>query len=233
MLLIAGLGNPGRRYAGNRHNIGFMAVDEIHRRHRFSPWRARFQGETSEGMLGSEKALVLKPATYMNESGRAVSQAMRFYKLTPADVVVIYDELDLPPGKLRMKQGGITAGHKGLKSIEAHIGAGFRRMRLGIGHPGAKELVNHHVLHDFARADREWIDPLLAAIADNAELLAKGDDANFMNRVHLAMADDDSASDPAPEREKSAKPSKTERAEAAIGGAFAGLKKLFGGEQSR
>ncbi len=163
MLLIAGLGNPGRRYAGNRHNIGFMAADEIHRRHRLSPWRARFEGETSEGTLDGEKVLLLKPATYMNKSGRAVAQAMRFYKLTPADIVVVYDELDLPPGKLRMKTGGSTAGHKGLKSIEAHIGKGFRRMRLGIGHPGAKELVNGYVLHDFAKADREWIDPLLAA----------------------------------------------------------------------
>jgi len=233
MLMIAGLGNPGRRYAGNRHNVGFMAVDEIHRFHRFGPWRARFQGETSEGLIGGHKTLVLKPATYMNESGRAVQQAMRFYKLAPADVVVIYDELDLPPGKLRMKKGGSAAGHKGLRSIESHVGAGFRRMRIGIGHPGARELVNHYVLHDFARADREWIDPLLRAVAENAELLVADDDANFMNRVHLAMADDDSAPDPAPEREKSAKPSKTARAETAIGGAFAGLKKLFGGEPSR
>lgn len=233
MLLIAGLGNPGRRYAGNRHNIGFMTVDEIHRFHRFGPWRARFQGETSEGLIGGHKTLVLKPATYMNESGRAVQQAMRFYKLAPADVVVIYDELDLPPGKLRMKKGGSAAGHKGLRSIESHVGAGFRRMRIGIGHPGARELVNHYVLHDFARADREWIDPLLRAVAENAELLVANDDANFMNRVHLAMADDDSAPDPAPERPKSAKPSKTARAEAAIGGAFAGLKKLFGGEPSQ
>ena len=172
MLLIAGLGNPGRRYAGNRHNIGFMAADEIHRRHRLSPWRARFEGETSEGTLDGEKVIVLKPATYMNESGRAVAQAMRFYKLAPADIVVIYDELDLPPGKMRMKTGGSAAGHNGLRSIEAHVGKDFRRMRIGIGHPGAKELVNGYVLHDFAKADREWIEPLLAAIADNAPLLA-------------------------------------------------------------
>ena len=190
MLIVAGLGNPGRRYAGNRHNIGFMAVDEIHRRHNFSPWRARFEAEVSEGLLGGERALLMKPVTYMNESGRALGQAMRFYKIGPGDVVVIYDELDLPPGKLRMKTGGSTAGHKGLRSIEAHIGKNFRRMRLGIGHPGAKEAVNRHVLHDFAKADREWIDPLLSAIADNAALLAKGDDANFMNRVHVATAED-------------------------------------------
>jgi peptidyl-tRNA hydrolase, PTH1 family len=233
MLLIVGLGNPGRRYAGNRHNIGFMAADAIHRFHRFAPWRARFEGEVSEGLIGGQKTLVLKPATYMNESGRAVSQAMRFYKLNPADVVVIYDELDLPPGKLRMKQGGSTAGHKGLKSIEAHIGAGFRRMRIGIGHPGSKDLVNHHVLHDFARADREWIDPLLTAIAANAELLVSGEDASFMNRVHLATNDNDrSEPDPAPERGKG-EHAKMKRAEAAIGGAFAGLKRLFGGEHSQ
>ena len=235
MLLIVGLGNPGRRYAGNRHNIGFMAADEIHRLHRFAPWRARFEGEISEGLLGGHKTLVLKPATYMNESGRAVSQAMRFYKLTPADVVVIYDELDLPPGKLRMKQGGGVAGHKGLKSIDAHIGPNFRRIRIGIGHPGAKELVNGYVLHDFARADREWIDPLLAAVAENAALLVTGDDATFMNRVHLATADEEerAAHDPAPERNKKSNSTKPGRPEKTIGGAFAGLRKLFGREHSQ
>src|SRR5687768_7828318 len=207
MLLIAGLGNPGRRYAGHRHNIGFMAAEAIHHRHGFSAWRARFEGEIAEGVLAGEKALILKPATYMNESGRAVGQAMRFYKLEPADVVVIYDELDLPPGKLRMKCGGGTAGHNGLESIEAHIGKDFRRMRIGIGHPGAKELVHGYVLHDFAKADREWIDPLLAALAEHAPLLAKGDDSTFMNRVHLALPREgedspprDAAVMPAPER---------------------------------
>ena len=233
MLLIVGLGNPGRRYENHRHNIGFMAVDEIHRRHRFAAWRARFEGETSEGELAGEKALLLKPATYMNESGRAVAQAMRFYKLTPADVVVIYDELDLPPGKLRMKSGGSTAGHKGLKSIEPQIGKEFRRMRIGIGHPGAKELVNGYVLHDFAKADREWVVPLLDAIAENAPLLAEGKDSTFMNRIHLATAEE-------PEREESErsaerptpveKTSVSPKPERSIGGAFAGLKKLFGRE---
>jgi PTH1 family peptidyl-tRNA hydrolase len=232
MLLIVGLGNPGRRYGGNRHNIGFMAVDEIHRRQHLSPWRARFEGETSEGDLGGEKALLLKPATYMNESGRSVAQAMRFYKLTPGDVVVVYDELDLPPGKLRMKTGGSTAGHKGLKSIEAHIGKDFRRMRLGIGHPGAKELVNGYVLHDFAKADRDWVDPLLAAIAENAPLLAAGNDANFMNRVHLATAEEEDLPEPKRSAEKPA-PAGGEiapRAERSVSGAFAGLRKLFGRE---
>jgi PTH1 family peptidyl-tRNA hydrolase len=233
MLLIVGLGNPGRRYAGNRHNIGFMAADEIHRRHGFSPWRARFEGETSDGQLAGEKAVLLKPATFMNESGRAVGQAMRFFKLSPADVVVIYDELDLPPGKMRLKTGGGNAGNKGLKSIEAHIGKEFRRLRLGIGHPGAKELVNAYVLHDFAKADREWIDPLVAAVAENAPLLAKGEDATFMNRVHLAIAPEErdagsmdsrkpSAPDPAPARPAHAAAPPT------LSGAFAGLWRLFG-----
>jgi len=238
MLLIVGLGNPGRRYSGHRHNIGFMAVDEIHRRHPFSPWRARFEGETSEGDLGGEKVLLLKPATYMNESGRSLSQAMRFYKVTPPDTVVIYDELDLPPGKLRMKTGGSTAGHKGLKSIEAHIGKEFRRMRLGIGHPGARELVNGYVLHDFARADRDWIDPLLAAIAENAALLAGGNDSTFMNRVHLATAEEEERpvagkTEPKSSGGAASEPKTAARSpsESGIGGAFAGLKKLFGRER--
>jgi PTH1 family peptidyl-tRNA hydrolase len=229
MLLIAGLGNPGRRYAGNRHNIGFMAADAIHRRHGFSAWRARFEGETAEGTLAGEKALVLKPATYMNESGRAVGQAMRFYKLDPADIVVIYDELDLPPGKLRMKRGGGTAGHNGLKSIEAHIGKDFRRMRIGIGHPGAKELVHGYVLHDFPRADRDWVEPLLAAVAENAPLLAKGDDATFMNRVHLALApaEDKGGGADAATRAPAAPP-EPKLARSAGGALAQGLRKLLG-----
>jgi PTH1 family peptidyl-tRNA hydrolase len=230
MLLIAGLGNPGRRYVGNRHNIGFMAVDEIHRRHRFSPWRTRFEGETSEGMLDGEKTLLLKPATYMNESGRSVGQAMRFYKMAPADVVVIYDELDLPPGKVRVKAGGGNAGNKGLKSIEAHIGSGFRRIRLGIGHPGAKELVNSYVLSDFAKADHAWLQPLLAAVAEHAPLLAKGDEANFMNRLHLATAATDEVEPAGRQSPRAAGAAiKTSAAAPRIGSALAGLKRLFGG----
>ncbi len=233
MLLIVGLGNPGRRYAGNRHNIGFMAADAIHRGHRFSPWRARFQGETSEGALGDEKVLLLKPATFMNESGRSVGEAMRFYKLMPADIVVIYDELDLPPGKARLKSGGSTAGHRGLRSIEAHLGRDFRRLRLGIGHPGAKELVNSHVLRDFAKADSEWLDPLLSAIAEHAPLLASGDDSTFMNRVHLSTAEDEGeeGKEARPEAAAGRPAGLAQRAERGIGGAFAGLRKLLGQKQ--
>ena len=229
MFLLVGLGNPGRRYAGNRHNIGFMAVDEIHRRHRFSPWRARFEGETSEGLLDGEKTLLLKPATYMNESGRAVGQAMRFYKLTPGDVVVVYDELDLPPGKMRLKTGGGNAGNKGMKSIESHIGKEYRRLRLGIGHPGAKELVNSYVLHDFAKEDREWLDPLIAAIAEHAPLLAKGDDPNFMNRVHLALAASGDSSREHAREELPGETRSTDPAGRGFTGALAeGLRKILG-----
>lgn len=229
MLLVVGLGNPGRRYAGNRHNIGFMAADELHRRHRFSPWRARFESEVSEGLLGGEKSFLLKPATYMNESGRAVGLALRFFKLQPTDVVVVYDELDLPPGKLRMKSGGGTAGHKGLKSIEAHIGKDFRRMRIGIGHPGARELVNGYVLHDFAKTDREWVDPLLAAVAEHATLLARGEDASFMNRVHLAVArEGEDVAEKEPSGSAPSLASAPRPAERSKGGAFTeGLKKLL------
>jgi PTH1 family peptidyl-tRNA hydrolase len=235
MLLIVGLGNPGRRYAGNRHNVGFMAADDIHRRHHFSIWRSRFQGEISEGTLDGEKVMILKPATYMNESGRSVREAAAFYKLSPGDIVVIYDELDLPPGKIRLKTGGGHGGHNGLKSIDAHLGSSigkdYRKVRVGIGHPGRKELVNGHVLHDFAKADQDWLQPLLGAIADNAGLLAKGDDSTFMNRVHLATQ-------PAEKPEAKAKPAKpSEKPKTASPqppepkkGPFAeGLRRLFGG----
>lgn len=188
MLLLVGLGNPGTRYAGNRHNVGFMAVDRIHDRHRFAPWRLRGNAETADATLGDDKAQLLKPQTYMNESGQAVGEAMRFYKLTPADVVVIYDDLDLPPGKFRMKTGGGHGGHNGLRSINAHIGEGYRRLRVGIGHPGHRDRVAPYVLHDFAKADEAWLEPLLDAIADNAPLLVAGKDSTFANKVHLATA---------------------------------------------
>ncbi len=188
MVLIVGLGNPGTKYAGNRHNIGFMAVDAIADLHRFPAWRRRFQGEACEGTLGGDRVLLLKPMTYMNESGRAVGEAMRWLKLSPAEVIVLYDELDLAPGKVRVKTGGGAAGHNGIRSISAHIGPDFRRVRLGIGHPGRKEAVQRHVLSDFAKADSDWLGPLLAALADNAPLLARGDDAGFMNKVALAVS---------------------------------------------
>lgn len=191
MLLLVGLGNPGSRYAGNRHNVGFMAVDRIHDRHGFPAWRARRTAETAEATLAGDKVLLLKPQTYMNESGQAVGEAMRFYKLSPSDVVVIYDELDLPPGKFRMKAGGGHGGHNGLRSVNAHIGEGYRRLRIGIGHPGHKDAVVPYVLHDFAKAEADWLDPLLDAIADHADLLVSGKDASFANKVHLATGGSD------------------------------------------
>ena len=187
MLLFVGLGNPGERYVGNRHNIGFMAVQAIARRHDIAPWRRRFQGVAVEGTIGGEKLLLLLPGTYMNESGRAVAEAAHFYKLGLADIVVFHDELDLPPGKLRVKTGGGNAGHNGLRSISAHIGNDYRRVRIGIGHPGDKDLVEPYVLQDFAKSERPWVEALCEIIADNAGLLAKGEDASFQNKVHLAM----------------------------------------------
>jgi peptidyl-tRNA hydrolase, PTH1 family len=187
MILMAGLGNPGAKYRMNRHNIGFMAVEAIHRRHRFSPWRQRFQGVTAEGTIGPEKVLLLMPGTYMNESGRAVGEAMRFFKIELADLVVFHDELDLPPAKLRVKTGGGNAGHNGLRSITALCGNDYRRVRMGIGHPGDKALVHSYVLNDFAKAETPWVEDLCTACADEAELLTRRDDPGFQNRVHLAM----------------------------------------------
>ncbi len=187
MLLIAGLGNPGSQYQNNRHNIGFMAVEAIHRQNGFAPWRRKFQAEVADGTLGGEKVLLMKPMTYMNESGRSVGEAVRFYKLQPTDVIVIHDELDLPPAKMRMKTGGGHGGHNGLRSITAHIGEGYRRMRLGIGHPGVKALVHRHVLSDFARADADWLDPLMDAIGAEAPLLGENKDSTFANRLHAAL----------------------------------------------
>ena len=187
MLLFVGLGNPGARHEGNRHNIGFMVVDAIARRHGFAPWRRRFQGETSEGTIDGERLVLLKPATYMNESGRAVGEAMHFFKLGLGDISVFHDELELPAAKVRVKVGGGIAGHNGLRSISAHVGNDYRRVRLGIGHPGVKELVHGHVLSDFAKSDRPWVEALCEVIADNAGLVAKGRDSSFQNKVHLAM----------------------------------------------
>jgi PTH1 family peptidyl-tRNA hydrolase len=187
MRLFVGLGNPGAKHAGNRHNIGFMAVEEIARRHGFAPWRRRFQGIATEGTIGREKVLLLLPGTYMNESGRAVAEAMHFYKMPLGDIVVFHDEIDLAPGKVRVKTGGGVAGHNGLRSISAHVGNDYRRVRIGVGHPGVKDLVHGYVLNDFAKDERPWVEALCAIIADDAGLLAKGQDASFQNKVHLAM----------------------------------------------
>ena len=187
MLLLVGLGNPGARYAGNRHNIGFMAVEAIAKRHGFAPWRRRFQGVTTEGSLDGKKTLLLLPGTYMNESGRAVGEAAKFYKIDLKDIVVLHDELELPPGKVRIKTGGGNAGHNGLRSVSDHMGNDYKRMRLGIGHPGNKDLVHSYVLSDFAKAERPWVETVCDAIADNAGLLARDQDSSFQNKIHLTM----------------------------------------------
>ena len=187
MLLFVGLGNPGAKHAGNRHNVGFMVLEAIAKRHGFPPWRRRFQGLASEAALGGERVQLLLPGTFMNESGRAVAEAMHFYKLGLPDVVVFHDELDLPPGKVRVKTGGGVAGHNGLRSITAHVGNDYCRVRIGIGHPGVKEMVHGYVLNDFTKADRPWVEALTEIVADNAELLARHQDASFQNKVHLAM----------------------------------------------
>lgn len=199
MLIIAGLGNPGAKYAGNRHNVGFMAVDAIQRRASFSPWSKKFKAEISEGEIGGEKVLLMKPQTFMNLSGESVGEAMRFYKLEPANIIAIYDELDLVPGRTRIKTGGGHGGHNGIKSLDAHCGKEYRRLRIGIGHPGSKERVHNHVLGDFAKSDRVWLEPLMDAIADNAEMLVKGEDSQLMNKLTLAVGGK-------PEPEKPAKP---------------------------
>jgi PTH1 family peptidyl-tRNA hydrolase len=199
MLLLVGLGNPEPRYAGHRHNLGFMALDAIARGHGFGSWRSRFSSLICEGTLGTAKALLQKPQTYVNRSGYAVAQAMRFYKLPLQDLVVVHDELDLAAGKLRVKTGGGVAGHNGLRSIAENLGSrDFRRVRVGIGHPGHKELVTGHVLGNFAADDREWLEPLLDAIATAAPLLAAGDDAGFMNKVAVLLRPP--KQDPDPER---------------------------------
>ena len=187
MKLFIGLGNPGAAYAGNRHNIGFMAVDRIAADRGFGPWKKAFKGMVADGRLGDTRVLLLKPDTFMNLSGQAVQAAMAFHKILPADVVVFHDELDLAPGKIRTKLGGGHAGHNGLRSIHGHIGDAYGRVRLGIGHPGHKDAVAGYVLHDFAKADADWIENLLRGISDGAALLASGEDAKFLNMVALRM----------------------------------------------
>ncbi|MBK1636972.1 aminoacyl-tRNA hydrolase [Rhodovulum adriaticum] len=209
MRLFVGLGNPGAKYAGNRHNIGFMAVDRIAADHGFTPWRAKFQGQMAEGRLGREKVVLLKPETYMNRSGDCVAAAVQFFKLEAGDVVVFHDELDLAPGKCRVKQGGGHAGHNGLRSIHAHLGADYGRVRLGIGHPGHKDRVSGYVLSDFAKADRDWLDDLMRGISDGAVPLAEGDAAGFSNAVGLRVAPPRSSGGAA-KAEAPAKPARAE-----------------------
>ena len=184
-LLIAGLGNPGAEHARNRHNAGFMAVDTIHESYRFGPWRSRFQGALSEGVLGGRKTYLLKPMTYMNDSGQSVGPAMRFFKLPLSALVIMHDEIDLAAAKLKAKTGGGDAGNNGARSITAALGPDYRRVRIGIGHPGEKHRVHGHVLGNFTKADEDWLVPMLSAIAEAAPMLAKDDDVGFMNRVAL------------------------------------------------
>ena len=188
MLLFVGLGNPGPQYVGNRHNVGFMAVQAIARRHEIAPWRRRFQGVAVEGTIAGERVLLLLPGTYMNESGRAVAEAAHFYKLEAGNVVVLHDEAELPPGKVRLKIGGGNAGHNGLRSISEHIGNDYRRVRIGVGHPGDKKLMEHYVLQNFAKDEWPWVEALCDLIADSAGLLIEGKDSTFQNKIHLAMA---------------------------------------------
>lgn len=189
MLVIAGLGNPGDRHERNRHNVGFMAVDAVARHHSFSPWRQKFRAYVSEGRLAGVRTLLVKPQTFMNRSGESIGEALRFHKLSTDALVVMYDEIDLAPGKVRVKRGGGAGGHNGIRSIDSHCGKDYARVRIGIGHPGDKARVHGHVLGDFAKSDGEWLDPLLDAIGEHAPLLAGGEESTFMNRVALAVAD--------------------------------------------
>ncbi|RWC38061.1 MAG: aminoacyl-tRNA hydrolase [Mesorhizobium sp.] len=240
MLLFAGLGNPGAKYASNRHNVGFMAADAIARRHSFSPWSKKFQGLISEGTLGGEKIVLIKPQTFMNLSGQSVGEALRFYKLELSALTVFYDEIDLAEGKLRVKTGGGAGGHNGIRSIDGHLGNAYRRVRIGVGHPGVKEMVQHHVLGDFAKADREWLEPLLDAIADNAAMIVKGDESGFMNKASLAIQGKAGAEPekPAPKQQgpkqqshiRQARPQQAPAKLPESGPMAAMLKKLFGGK---
>jgi PTH1 family peptidyl-tRNA hydrolase len=248
MKLLVGLGNPGADYARNRHNIGFMAVDAIAAGHGFGPWRGKFQGQVAEGRLDGEKCLLLKPATFMNESGRSVAEAVRFYKLDLGDVIVLHDELDLAPGKVRVKTGGGTAGHNGLKSLTRYLGNDYVRVRIGIGHPGDRAKVHSHVLKDFSRAEQEWVAPLLDAIASAAPHLTHNP-AGFMNAVALAAGGEKQMAAAPRDRAKVKRaPSQrdlarnqTGRREAPAGerakpepqGPFARLRRLFGAENGK
>lgn len=232
MKLLVGLGNPGGQYEGNRHNIGFMAIDAIARANGIASWKSKNSGLLAEGTIGSERVLLLKPQTFMNKSGDSVQKVASFYKIPPADIVVFYDELDLAPGKVRVKIGGGNGGHNGLRSIDPQIGLDYKRVRLGIGHPG-KENVTHHVLGDFAKADRTWLDPLLDEIARQTPLLLKGDDSGFMNKLALAVKGDEPAKPerPAPAAQSHIRQARSSKPQAEVpkSGPMADmLNKLFG-----
>ena len=205
MHLLVGLGNPGDDHRSNRHNIGFLAADAIAARHGFGPWKQKFRGLIAEGSLCGERALILKPQTYMNRSGDSIAAALNFYKLEAKNVIVFYDEIDLAPGKVRVKVGGGTGGHNGIRSIDPQIGTEYKRVRLGVGHPGSKDVVIHHVLNDFTKADNAWLDPLLEAVADNACMLTEGDDNGFMNKLAIAVRGDGAER---PERPETADPTR-------------------------
>ena len=236
MLLFAGLGNPGAKYANNRHNVGFMAADAIARRHSFSPWSKKFQGLICEGSIDGEKVVLIKPQTFMNKSGQSVGEALRFYKLDPSALTVFYDEIDLAEGKVRIKTAGGSGGHNGIRSIDGHVGRDYRRVRIGVGHPGVSEMVQHHVLGDFSKADRQWLEPLLESLGDNAGLIARGDESGFMNKLTLAVQGS-SASDPVRPAQKKQSHIRQARQQAPqvkipeAGPMAALLKKLFGGKE--
>jgi PTH1 family peptidyl-tRNA hydrolase len=235
MKLLVGLGNPGAQYEGNRHNIGFMAIDSIAQTHGISQFRSKHQGLSAEGSIAGEKVILLKPQTFMNRSGDSVQQVAKFYKIDVADVIVLYDELDLAAGKVRVKVGGGNGGHNGLRSIDPQIGLNYKRVRLGIGHPG-KENVTHHVLGDFAKAEHSWLDPLLDAIGKHIDMLIKGDDSGFMNKLALATkGSEEPAAKPAaaPKAQshiRQARPAQPTTKLPESGPMADMLKKLFGGE---
>ena len=232
MKLLVGLGNPGNQYAGNRHNIGFMALDAVARQHNITQFRSKHSGQLAEGSIGGEKVILLKPQTFMNRSGDSVQAVAQFYKIAPADIIVLYDELDLAAGKVRVKVGGGNGGHNGLRSIDPQIGLDYKRVRLGIGHPG-KENVTHHVLGDFAKADQAWLEPLLDATAKNIDLLLKGDDSGFMNKLALAIKPAEPASDkPAPKGQSHIRQARPTKADVAlpVGGPMADMLRKLRGE---
>ncbi|MCH9807938.1 MAG: aminoacyl-tRNA hydrolase [Alphaproteobacteria bacterium] len=217
MKIIVGLGNPGQQYENNRHNVGFLAVDKIADDYGFAPYRKRFKGLVAEGRIGNERALIIKPQTFMNESGQSVGEAARFLKIPEADVIVLYDEIDLAPGKLKAKVGGGNAGHNGLRSISAHLGNDYARIRIGVGHPGRKDQVANYVLHDFAKADYDWLDPLLDAIAKHAGPMISGDLTAFTSAVGRELNDDDAPAPPVARKPKPANQAKPARTKSAAG----------------